>query len=356
MKLGRLFWKFFLMLWLAQLVTALGVGMMIWVLRQGPPPPTAAADWKPNQEEVLPARPHRPMFPLLLPVATGSFVSLIFAWLLASYFARPIRTLHEAFEAEASGKLDTRVAGSMGKRRDELADLGMDFDRMAERLQSLVDGHRRLLHDVSHELRSPLARLQAASDLMQQQPERSGELIALIQRDVSRIDDLVGELLTLSRLDTRLNQLAREPFDLVHLIHDVIEDVRFEADPKSCAITTQLPESIQVNGNIEWLRRAVENVLRNALRHSPSGAPVQVVGHQEGGAVHLRIIDQGGGVAKDDLEAIFKPFYRAANAKPFEGYGLGLTITQQVLKLHGGQAWAENLADRGFAVHMRLPL
>lgn len=363
MKLGRLFWKFFLMFWLAQLVTVLGVSLMIWAMHQEPPalfPPPA----KVSPQETFrssrppppwPRHPPRPVLPLLLPMATGSIVSLVFAWLLALYFARPIRTLHEAFEAEASGKLETRVGHAMGKRRDELSDLGMDFDRMAERLQNLVGGHRRLLHDVSHELRSPLARIQAASDLMHQQPERTAELIERIQRDIGRIDELVDELLNLSRLDTGLDHLAREPFDLVGLIEDVVEDVHFEAEPKKCAITLDLPGSMTINGHVEWLRRAIENILRNAVRHSPVGRSIQVKGQLENGFAHLTIIDQGDGVVPAELEAIFKPFYRASNAKPFEGYGLGLTITRQVLKLHGGWVWAENLAEGGFAVHLRLP-
>jgi two-component system OmpR family sensor kinase len=357
MKLGRLFWKFFLMFWLAQIVTAIGVGFTFWALHREPPAPPPHA-WRYPQGNALPPPPNLPrplLFPLV-PMATGGLVSLIFAWLLALYFARPIRMLHDAFEAETSGKLETRVGNAMGKRRDELSDLGEDFDRMAERLQNLMEGHRRLLHDVSHELRSPLARLQAASDLMLQQPERAAELMGRIQREIGRIDDLVGELLKLSRLDTGVDHLTRETFNLASLIHDVAEDARFEADPKDCAIVLELPWALPVDGDIEWLRRAVENVLRNAVRHSPAGRPIQMRGDRDDGFAHLTIEDQGGGVAPADLEAIFEPFHRAANAKPFEGYGLGLTITRQVLRLHGGSVWAGNLGDGGFAVHMRLPL
>lgn len=363
MKLGRLFWKFFLMFWLAQLVTAMGVGAMIWALHQESPAPPHHVAQGHSQESVrhqdrdAPPYPPRSLLPPLLPMAAGSIVSLIFAWLLALYFARPIRTLHDAFEAEANGRLETRIGEAMGKRRDELSDLGQDFDRMAERLQNLVEGHRRLLHDVSHELRSPLARLQAASDLMHQQPERTAELVGRIQRDIGRMDNLVGELLTLSRLDTGMeDNFSREPISLTDLIHDVVEDVRFESDPKGCAIALDLPRSLTVDGNVEWLRRAIENVLRNAVRHSPAGLPIQVRGGKDGGFATLAIVDQGGGVAPADLEAIFEPFYRGANAAPFEGYGLGLTITRQVLKLHGGSVWAENRGEGGFAVHMCLPL
>jgi signal transduction histidine kinase len=355
MKLGRLFWKFFLMFWLAQIATAIGVGLTIWTLHQEPPAPPPHA-WKHPQENSQPPNPPGTWILPLVPMATGGVVSLIFAWLLAVYFARPIRTLHDAFEAETSGKLETRVGDAMGKRRDELSDLGKDFDLMAERLQNLVEGHRRLLHDVSHELRSPLARLQAASDLMHQQPERVTELMGRIQRDVGRIDDLVDELLTLSRLGTGVGQLKHEPFDLADLIHDIAEDAGIEAEPKGCVIALDLPESLTVFGNIELLRRAFENVLRNAIRHSPASFPIEVKSGKESGFACLSIEDQGGGVAHSELEAIFEPFYRAANAKRFEGYGLGLTISRQVLKLHGGSVYAENRGNGGFAIQIRLPL
>jgi signal transduction histidine kinase len=355
------------MFWLAQIVTAIGVGVMIWIAHPGfrePPAPFPPQAWDrpldgahpPPIPPQLSSHPPRPLLPLLLPLATGSIVSLVFAWLLALYFARPITTLRDAFEAESNGRLETRIGDSMGRRRDELSDLGVDFDRMAERLQGLVEGHRRLLHDVSHELRSPLARLQAASELLHQQPERTAELISRIQIDVGRIDDLVGELLTLSRLDTGVDSLARESFDLASLIHDVVEDVRFEAEPKDCSIALDMAESLTVDGNVEWMRRAVENVMRNAVRHSPAGGPVRVTGGKGDGFAHLTFEDQGEGVAPADLEAIFKPFFRAANAKQMEGYGLGLTITRQVLKLHGGSVWAENNNGAGFSLHMRLPL
>ena len=362
MKLGRLFWKFLLMFWLAQIITAMGVGVMIWASHRLPPGAPAHHAHEHSREQSRlhdagpPLPPRSPLFPPLPPIAAGSIVSLIFAWLLAFYFARPIRTLHEAFEAEANGKLDTRVGQAMGTRRDELADLGKDFDLMADRLQSLVESHRRLLHDVSHELRSPLARLEAACDLLHQQPERAPEFIGRMQRDIDRVDDLVGELLTLSRLDTGMNDPTCELFNLTELVYDVAADVRFEAEPKGCTIELALCDELNVNGNFELLRRAVENVLRNAVRHSPEGYPIYVNAKKLDNYVHLSITDAGSGVDPSDLQRIFDPFYRAADAQPFEGYGLGLTITQRVVRLYGGSVLAENLAEGGFVVHMRLPL
>lgn len=365
MKLGRLFWKFFLVFWLAQLVTSIGVGVMISALRpphpgHRPPPPPHEA--KQSLDQMLPPGPPPPprhhLLPPLLPILAGGVVSLIFAWRLAGYFARPIRTLRGAFEAEASGQLDTRVGAAMGKRKDELADLGTDFDRMAERLQKLVDGQRRLLHDVSHELRSPLARLQAAADLMRQQPERAPEFIERIQRDTSRIDVLVGELLTLARLDGGTDNITLERFDLAQLIEDVCEDARFDAETHGCRLelNLDLPAVFPVDGNVDLLRRALDNVLRNAVRHAPSASTVKVAARNDNGCVCVSVLDAGGGVDDADLDAIFEPFYRAANARPFDGYGLGLAIARQVLRLHRGTINAENRAGEGFVVTLRLPI
>jgi two-component system, OmpR family, sensor kinase len=366
MKLGRLFWKFFIFLWLAQLVTAIGVGVMIWTHRNeypgGFPPPPPPHELRTETGEPSagmtprPPPPHRSIFPPLMPIVMGGIVSLLFAWLLALYFSRPIRTLQDAFEAEAGGKLDTRIGAKMGIRQDELADLGKDFDRMAERLQALVEGQRRLLHDVSHELRSPLARLQAAAGLLQQQPERAEEFLERIQRDTGRIDTLVGELLTLARLDAGMDANLRETFDLAEVIEDLAEDVRFEVMTKGGMLDLALENNLLVTGNIEMLRRAFENVLRNAVRHTPEGTIVTVTGKHEQGFAVVEVIDAGAGLADTDLETIFEPFYRAENSKPFEGYGLGLTIARQVMKLHEGSIKAANLASGGFAVTLRLPL
>jgi two-component system OmpR family sensor kinase len=362
--MGRLFWKFFFFFWLAQVATAILVGAMIWSLRpahlnEQPPPPFPHQPQPPNDLNRLPHSPPPPPPPhrmLLLPVGVGGGVSLLFAWLLASYVARPIRGLRAAFDSEARGDLGTRIGSAMGNRNDELADLGSDFDRMAERLQDLVNGQRRLLHDVSHELRSPLARLHAATGLLQQQPDRAPEFIDRIQRDTSRIDRLVGELLTLARLDSGIESISKEKFDLHDLIDEIGEDAQLEAEARQCTLSQSLPGALPVHGDVELLRRALENVLRNALRHAPAGSTVQVIANSSGGNVTVQIVDAGPGISNKDIESIFEPFFRAPNAKPFDGYGLGLTITRRVIKLHGGTVTAENREGGGFIVSLTLPL
>jgi two-component system, OmpR family, sensor kinase len=385
---GRLFWKFFFIFWLAQMLTSFGVGFAIWALRPElqqafvspgdqfglrPPPPEARNDMPlppgtqfgtpfpaPSGRMDVTRPPPRPggYMPPLLPVFAGSVVSLIFAALLAWYFARPIRTLRTAFDAVANGKLDTRIGLSMSGRRDELADLGQDFDRMASRLQGLMEAQRRLLHDISHELRSPLARLQAATDLMQQQPDRAAEFISRLERDTGRIDSLVGELLTLARLDSGMAGNMDEPVDVSELIDHIAGDARFEAATKQCTVDVSMPEHIPVKGNHELLFRALENVVRNAVLHTPQGKRVSLSVSQDEFSKQWRItvFDEGSGVPPSELETIFQPFFRSKTNSSYSGYGLGLAITQRVVQAHGGTVIATNRIEGGLAVTITLPV
>lgn len=362
--MGRLFWKFFFFFWLAQLFTVVGVGIAVWSFEpeyghrpHGVPP---GVDWPPPppQDAEHPAhlRPPPPPHPLppIMPIIAGSLVSLLFAALLAWYFSRPIRNLRLAFDAVAGGKLETRIGTAMGHRKDELADLGSDFDRMAERLQNLLDTQRRLLHDVSHELRSPLARLQAAADLMRQQPERSAEFIAHIERDTARMDKLIGELLTLARLNAGMTGLPDEAVDLAEIIADIADDAKLEAETRGCTITLDLNAGPTLRGSNELLSRAIENIVRNAIRHSPKGGVVEVSTRITGERFHLTVADQGTGVLDSDLTAIFDPFYRGGPSQS-DGYGLGLAITRRVIEAHGGQVFAENRPAAGLLVTLELP-
>jgi signal transduction histidine kinase len=285
-------------------------------------------------------------------------VSLLFAALLARYFARPIRTLDRAFESVAGGKMDTRVGQSMGRRHDELADLGAGFDSMAERLQVLVEGKERLLHDVSHELRSPLARLQAAIDLMQQQPERASEFIERIERESERIDKLIGELLTLARLDSGIPGNQMEMIDLKAMIEVIVEDACFEAETKQCQVTASLPDKACMSGNPDLLHRAIENIVRNAIRHTPKNGRVIVVGRKNSDEtwLSLEIADEGEGVLEADLLRIFEPFYRSPSADSFTGYGIGMATTRRVVDAHKGRVIAKNRSEGGLSVTLSLPL
>ena len=364
--MGRLFWKFFIIFWLAQFVTSAGVGVMVWLehrangsptagLFQVAPPPNGERPPGPPGAERMPPPPPR-IPPPVLPILAGSLVSLVFAALLAWYFARPIRTLRGAFAAVAEGRLETRIGSAMGSRHDELADLSNDFDHMADHLEALIDTQRRLLHDVSHELRSPLARLQAAADLLLQQPERGGEFAARIQRDTARMDALVDQLLTLARLDAGMAGRLDEDVDVYEIVVDVADAAGFEAQARQCTIACDLTQSIIVRGNHELLQRAIENVVRNAVRHSPAGGVVAIAVSADARRLRVTVSDDGPGVAPRELSAIFDPFVRGSNAPASTGHGLGLAITRRVAVAHGGRVFAENRARGGLAVTLEIPL
>ena len=287
--------------------------------------------------------------------------SLAVAALLAWYVAKPIRSLRQAFHAAGQGNLDVRIGDGMGARRDELADLGRDFDRTAAQLKRLLDGQRRLLHDVSHELRSPLARLQAAVGLARQQSANVEASMDRIERESMRMDKLLDELLALSRAEAGLGVGHEENIDLVELVHDVVRDAGFEADARSSSVAFATDvgelEAATIMGNHEMLHRALENVVRNAARHTPSGTRVHVAGTHDAARreIQFTVTDEGPGVAAAELGSIFEPFYRGSQAKGTAGHGLGLAIARRVVEAHGGSIRASNRATGGLAVEIRLP-
>jgi two-component system OmpR family sensor kinase len=375
---GRLFWKFFLFIWLGQMAAVVGTSMLFWAERKnfevrlnaedGPPPPPGFPEHQyrppppggvppgapPGGFEAPPPPPgmRLPIFPLL----AGLLASVLCAAGLAWYFSRPIRQLRRGFDAVADGDLDARVAPGMQGRRDELADLGRDFDRMTERLQTLLDGQKRLLHDVSHEMRSPLARLQAAVGLARQQPGRIDDSLGRVERESERMNQLVGELLTLSRLEAGVIG-EMESVDMAELLGQIVEDARFEAGARQIVVDYCPGEMADVVANSELLHRAVENVVRNALRFSPTGGVVRIeAGLGRKGYFYLAVADQGPGVGGEELDAIFTPFFRGSTPKSAEGYGLGLAIARRVLQGMKGSIKAGNGKAGGLVVEMEMPI
>ncbi|MCC7597922.1 HAMP domain-containing protein [Janthinobacterium sp. FW305-129] len=303
-----------------------------------------------------------------IPLAAAIAASLLFSFLLAWYFARPIRELRQAFEAASHGNLAPRFHAS-GKRGDELTDLGRDFDRMTGRLRHLMDSQTRLLHDVSHELRSPLARLQAAIGLAHQQPDKMDASMQRIERESERMDKLIGELLTLSRLEAGAGQAGAgsplsEDVGIADLLHDIVEDARYEAKARQVDIVLAGDAAMadaSVTGQPELLARAVENVVRNAVKHSPDGGTVEVKlsrlpdGKQD--LLRIAVLDRGPGVAPADLVRIFEPFFRASNTQhSTDGHGLGLAIARHVIGAHGGRIGASLRSGGGLCVEMLLPV
>ena len=285
-------------------------------------------------------------------------VTGLVAVLLARYLAEPIARLRRATQQMASGDLSVRVAGQLRSADRQTQALGRDLDAMAERIQALLDSERQLRRDISHELRSPLTRLNIALELIRR---RSSDDLApafdRIERDTARLDAMIGELLTLNRLENE--GIARaEPIDLGALAKNIVEDTGIEAERQSSRLTLRAPEPCTLQGNRELLRRAVENVVRNAIRFTPAGEAVEVELEREPGRALLRVRDHGPGVPAGSLDKIWKPFYRVEGdrARNTGGTGLGLAITEQAIALHGGKVRAENHPGGGLLVTLELPL
>ncbi|MEX1828157.1 sensor histidine kinase [Luteibacter sp. CQ10] len=281
-----------------------------------------------------------------------------FSTVLAWYLTRAIRRMRRGFHDLANGELTTRLRPRLGRTRDELADLAGDFDNMAERLEYLVETREQILHDVSHEFRSPLARLSLSVALMRQQyPGEDCSWLQRIDHEVARLDGLVGQLLTLSRREG--GEVEPEGyFDMGALLMAVIEDVRFEADSRSIGLNmAALPvHPLIVRGSAELIRRALENVIRNAVQVSSAGQCVDVtLRRDDDGERHLvlKVADRGPGVSKAKLQAMFEPFVRLSES--YGGYGLGLSIARRAVVSHGGSLEAINRLGGGLVVVLILP-
>lgn len=373
--MSRLFWKFFLFTFVAQIIVLAGTASLFWIqfdrqefewkerfgrLEQhvGKPPLPAfpPPGFEPHSAGPPPRMPPPPPNPLL-PIGILSFVSLVGAALLAWYFSKPINVLRAAFLAAATGDLSQRLGQKMGGRHDELADLGRDFDAMAMRLQALMDAQRRLLHDVSHEMRSPLARLQVAIGLLHKQPDTLHQALERIELESVRMDKLVGELLTLSRMEASVAS-TREEIDLCELLADLVEDAKFEAHAVGREVGLLAPRELVLTGNAAMLQRAIENVVRNAIRHTPEGFSVEVTLSSDVTTQQavLSICDAGAGVSESRLEDIFQPFSRGQATGSGDGFGLGLAIARRIVEVHSGTIVANNREHSGLCVEIRLPL
>ena len=294
----------------------------------------------------------------LLPLVTTLVGSLLCAAVLAGYLSRPIRNLRDAFHRASNGYFEQRVAPLMANRRDELANLGRDFDRMADQLQSSIASQRNLIHHVSHELRSPLARLDIAVGLARQEPESLQAALDRIELESARIDALVGELLTMSRLETGAIDAMDDRIDLAEVVGEAVDDAQFEARRDGRTIATTFAPDLPVVGNAELLHRAIDNIVRNAMQHTPRGtdACVTVAATDDGCSARVIVQDFGSGVRANELDKIFQPFVRGSNAVGRDGHGLGLSIAKQIVEAHGGRIDASNTKQGGLRVEIVLPL
>jgi two-component system sensor histidine kinase CpxA len=269
-----------------------------------------------------------------------------------------VTKLRAATQELARGNLSARVAPAFGNRRDELAALATDFDQMAEQIETLVNGQRRLLGDISHELRSPLARLNVALELARQRAgAEAATALQRIEREAEMLNEMIGQLLALTRLETHTDAVEKSSFDLVQLVREIVDDAEYEARNRNRSVQFDSPESCNILGNEQLLRRAIENVVRNAVQYTAEGTAIEVK-LECGEQAVITVRDHGPGVPAETLDKLFRPFYRVDEARDRNsgGTGLGLAIAERAVRLHGGTVEAANLSTAGLLVTITLPI
>ncbi|ANJ54729.1 sensor histidine kinase [Pseudomonas silesiensis] len=287
-------------------------------------------------------------------VITNGVIPGLFTLLLCVGLYRllvvPLNNLREQANAWRADQLGVRLSRRTTNRSDELGELGRAFDHMSERLQSTVALQQQLLRDLSHELRTPLSRLRVASESEQ----GLEQLRERINREVDGMQRLVEDTLQLAWLDTERSPLPDEAIQIQALWEMLTENACYESGWPASQLQCAVDSSCWVRGNLNTLAQALENILRNAIRHSPKGGVVRLDGRRDGDFWHLWLEDQGGGVAEADLERIFSPFIRLDGSRPGNGgFGLGLSIARNAVQRQGGRLWAEN-TSKGLRLNMRL--
>jgi two-component system, OmpR family, sensor histidine kinase CpxA len=283
-------------------------------------------------------------------------------YFLAAYLTSPVLRLRKAAQKLAAGDLSARV-GKVGRSKDEVSQLVRDFDTMAEQIEKLVNAQSRLLKDISHELRSPLARMTVALELARQRTGAEAEsVLDRISLEASRMNELIGSLTTIARLESGNGSVKKVSVHLEEIVEEVARDADFEAQARNCRVEAEILDELPVEGDPALLRSAIENIVRNATRYTREGTTVKVraekVLRQNSMQALINVTDYGPGVPEESLEKIFQPFYRIddARGRSTGGVGLGLAITDQAVRLHGGSVTASNLPEGGLSVVIRLPL
>lgn len=292
----------------------------------------------------------RPLL-VLLAILVSAGVSL----LLARFIVLPVHRLRVAGQQVAAGDLSVRVAHTVGSRTDDIAKLAHDFDRVTERVQDLLGAQQRMLRDVSHELRSPLARLQALMSIARQK-QGDEEMLARMEVELERLDDLIGEILAYSRLESQ-EDISTHATDIVDLVQNIVDDASLEGQAAGKQISLQGPERLVVALDSGLVQRAIENVVRNALKHTADHSMVNVQVDADADEVRVLVDDQGPGIREDRLQRVFEPFYRVEDARATQSGsgGIGLAIAKRGVELHGGTITARNRDGAGLRVAISLP-
>lgn len=299
------------------------------------------------------------VFRFLIAIMTGGIVCF---W-LARYLTSPIVQLRHATRRVAGGDLSARVNSKLENRLDEIGGLAQDFNHMADRISALLESQRRLLGDISHELRSPLTRLNLSLELARQMTgDLARDELDRIEKESERLNELIGQLLTLTRIESGTSIAESAEIDVARVLHEIAVDADFEARSRDCSVQITFADEGYINGSLPLFRSAVENVLRNAVRYTEKGTEIEITAERQGDGFSetlvISIRDHGPGVPEESLDKLFLPFYRVAEARDRQsgGAGLGLAITERAVTLFGGSVKAENMADGGLRIRMTLPL
>ncbi|HDR9879873.1 TPA: HAMP domain-containing sensor histidine kinase [Burkholderia cenocepacia] len=351
LRFRHLFWPIFFLLWLAVIMAFAFGGLYLYASGHHPPD-----DRSPSMALIL--------------LLAGATVSLPVAVGLAWYISTPVRHLSQALRDAAQARFDVRVLPALGNRGPhEFTFLAREFDEMAARLQHASMRQRQLFHDVSHELRSPLARIQAAIGLMQQDAKSAPGMVERISRETERLNQLIEELLTLHKLEVGAMSPPRERVDIIELLADIVQDAAFEAQSRGCIVTLDAPVSFVAEVAGEPLYRALENVVRNAIKYTAACTAVEVCARtltsfeagEKSDWLEVRVSDRGPGVPAGSCEDIFEPFHRLepqqrdAIMQSVSGTGLGLAIARRAIALHDGDIHAAPREGGGLTVIARLP-
>ena len=297
-------------------------------------------------------------------IALGLSVAIIFfagiGFLLSGYLSRPMRRLQKTVKAIAGGDLSARSGYRLRRRRDEIGDLSREFDVMADRVQTLLADQKGLLRDISHELRSPLTRLQMALGLAQEDSTKEQareQYLQRCQREIERLDHMIESVLALSRLENTLHTAESEQVNLSALIQNIINDEQFVADKKSIKIEVDYPNDVIISADQTLLTSAISNVLSNAVKYGPEQSTINVTLSSDKHNITLIISDCGEGVPEQALAQLFTPFYRVnlARDRNTGGTGLGLAIAKQAIIAHQGEIFAKNNAMKGLSVIIQIP-
>jgi two-component system sensor histidine kinase CpxA len=320
---------------------------------------TARANYFLVAEFVPPPLTERVPGDILWTLKLGTIVSAFLCLVIAHYLSKPIERLRNATNELARGNLDIRVSRYIGNRRDEIAELVRDFDSMAEELRNLIQSERNLLSGVSHELRSPIARIRLALTLARDADVRERrEMLDRIEQDTIQLDSMLEKILTVARLEGGQHKPKFQTVSLQDIVENVLDDARFEATAVDVDIAFAGGPEISLSGDADLLRSAIENVVRNAIFYSGAGGQIEVLLRRDNGTAMLSVRDNGPGVPDESLPLLFKPFYRVDNSRgdTTGGMGLGLAIVRNAVLVHGGTVTAQNVSPHGLQIDISLPI